>query len=70
MTLRAPAQPAPPEPPSRSDEFVRGLSEAIGGPVGEHAIRRPAGAWYRVAARIVLALLCLTFVAHWVQKSP
>jgi len=70
VTLRAPAQPAPPEPPSRSDEFVRGLSEAIGGPVGEHAIRRPADAWYRVAARIVLALLCLTFVAHWVQKSP
>jgi uncharacterized membrane protein len=58
------------EPPSRTDEFVRGLSEAIGGPVGEHATERASGARYRAVARIVLALVCLTLVAHWVQKSP
>jgi uncharacterized membrane protein len=67
VTLSAPPQPAL---PSRSDEFVRGLSEAIGGPVGEHAARRPGVSRYQTVARIVLALLCLTFVAHWAQKSP
>ncbi|ROT33646.1 glycosyltransferase family 87 protein [Micromonospora sp. HM5-17] len=61
--------------PSRSDGFVRGLSEAIGGPIGEHATgfeRRGSqwGARFRTAARIVLALTCLTLALHWVQKSP
>jgi uncharacterized membrane protein len=59
--------------PSRSDGFVRGLSEAIGGPVGAHAagVDRPQGRrrfWTPV--RIVLALVCLTLALHWVQKSP
>lgn len=55
--------------PSHSDRFVRGLSEAIGGPLGEHAApRRPGRFW--TAVRIVLALTCLTLVLHWVQKSP
>lgn len=67
MTLRAPAESAP---PSRSDEFVRGLSEIIGGPVGEHASVRPRSSRYQTIGRIVLALLCLTLVAHWAQKSP
>jgi uncharacterized membrane protein len=60
--------------PSRSDGFVRGLSEVIGGPLGEHAVGvdRPAGRESRfwTAARIVLALTCLTLALHWVQKSP
>ncbi|TDC80129.1 DUF2029 domain-containing protein [Micromonospora sp. KC606] len=60
--------------PSRSDGFVRGLSEAIGGPLGDHAVvlDRPAGRERRLwtAARIVLALTCLTLALHWVQKSP
>jgi uncharacterized membrane protein len=67
VTLRAPAESAP---PSRSDEFVRGLSEIIGGPVGEHASVRPRASRYQIVARIVLALLCLTLVGHWAQKSP
>ena len=53
------------------DSFVRGLSEAIGGPLGEHAANpdgRPGRFW--TAARIVLALCCLTLALHWVQKSP
>jgi hypothetical protein len=28
--------------PGHSDTFVRGLTEAIGGPLGEHAVRQPA----------------------------
>lgn len=67
MTLRALPTPAT---PSRSDEFVRGLSELIGGPIGEHATRRTGASRYQVAARLVLALLCLTLVVHWAQKSP
>lgn len=61
--------------PSRSDGFVRGLSEAIGGPLGEYAVVRdrpasqPTGRFW-TAARIVLALTCLTLALHWVQKSP
>ncbi|MGR6322827.1 glycosyltransferase 87 family protein [Micromonospora soli] len=60
--------------PSRSDGFVRGASELIGGPLGDHAVAldRPAGREGRfwTAARIVLALACLTLALHWVQKSP
>ncbi|MEV5821774.1 glycosyltransferase 87 family protein [Micromonospora haikouensis] len=60
--------------PSRSDGFVRGASELIGGPLGDHAVAldRPADRESRfwTAARIVLALACLTLALHWVQKSP
>ncbi len=59
---------------SRSDGFVRGASELIGGPLGDHAVAldRPVGREGRfwTAARIVLALVCLTLALHWVQKSP
>lgn len=64
----------PIDAPSRSDWFVRGLSTVIGGPLGAHAAREPAGRPWRgrfwTAARIVLALACLTLALHWVQKSP
>ncbi|MER5700472.1 glycosyltransferase 87 family protein [Micromonospora sp. NPDC002296] len=60
--------------PSRSDGFVRGASEVIGGPLGDHAVAldRAAGRERRfwTATRIVLALACLTLALHWVQKSP
>ncbi len=59
------------ELPASSDGFVRGLSEAIGGPLGAHAVRpgaRTGRFW--TATRIVLALCCLTLALHWVQKSP
>jgi uncharacterized membrane protein len=61
---------------------VRGFAELIGGPLGEHAARRDiAGAGggvgtgggvgrFWTAARVVLALCCLTLAFHWVQKSP
>lgn len=53
--------------PSRSDRFVAGLSQLIGGPIGDHAARRER---FWSAGRIVLALTCLTLALHWVQKSP
>ncbi|WP_155369220.1 glycosyltransferase family 87 protein [Catellatospora vulcania] len=58
--------------PGREDGFVRGLTEAIGGPRGEHAVpETPSrGGRFWTAARIVLALTCLTLALHWVQKSP
>ena len=64
------AEPTAPDQPSHSDEFVRGLSEAIGGPVGTHAAKRSLSGWYYNAARIVLAIVCLTLAAHWLQKAP
>lgn len=68
-------RPDPVDHPARSDGFIRGLSEAIGGPLGEHAVGvdRRAARWsgrFWTAARIVLALTCLTLALHWVQKSP
>ncbi|WP_262285029.1 glycosyltransferase family 87 protein [Micromonospora sp. MA102] len=78
--LRSGASEAAPRPgavvdhPSRSDGFVRGAAELIGGPLGDHAVAldRPPGREGRfwTAARIVLALVCLTLALHWVQKSP
>src|SRR4051812_42194118 len=69
-----PDERGPQDFPSRSDGFVRGLAEAIGGPIGQHAAGRntPGGIRHRFwsAARIVLALTCLTLVMHYVQKSP
>jgi uncharacterized membrane protein len=56
--------------PSASDEFVRGLSEAIGGPLGEHAVGPTRAGRFWTAARVVLALVCLSLAIHWVQKSP
>src|SRR3954470_21528528 len=73
----APSQPVTPDDggaadaPGDSDPFVRGLTEAIGGPLGEHAVRperRKERFW--TASRIILALTCLTLALHWVQKSP
>ncbi len=50
---------------------MRGLSEAIGGPVGDHAVAAAAAAGrFWTATRIMLALACLTLALHWVQKSP
>lgn len=60
--------------PSRSDWFVAGLSQAIGGPLGAHAVRQPVGRRWRgriwSAGRVVLALTCVTLVLHWLQKGP
>ena len=64
-------RPAAPSAPATSDGFVRGVSEAIGGPLGSHAVRPDArrGRFW-TAKRIILALTCLTLALSWVQKSP
>jgi uncharacterized membrane protein len=60
-----------PTAPATGDSFVRGLSEAIGGPLGGHAVRPEArrGRFW-TATRIILALTCITLAFSWVQKSP
>jgi uncharacterized membrane protein len=56
--------------PSREDGVVRGLSELVGGPLGDHAaLEQRRDRWW-TPARIVLALALLVFALHWVQKSP
>src|SRR5215210_7758102 len=57
--------------PATTDGFVRGLTEAIGGSLGSHAVRPDASRGrFWTAARIILALTCLTLALSWVQKSP
>jgi uncharacterized membrane protein len=60
--------------PGRSDPFVAGTAELIGGPAGEHMAGRGAHGlrWssrFFTAARVVLLLACLTLAANWVQKA-
>ncbi|GAA2578573.1 glycosyltransferase 87 family protein [Winogradskya consettensis] len=57
--------------PAKSDGFIRGLAQAIGGPVGEHATSPAArrGRFW-TAPRIIMALVCMTLAFSWVQKSP
>ncbi len=55
--------------PGRHDWFVTGAAEMIGGPVGAHAAR-PTRSRFWTPVRIVLALTCIVFALHWVQKSP
>lgn len=57
---------AGPARPSREDPLVAEASEAIGGPVGDHAA--PHRWWTPV--RVVLAVTCLAFVLGMVQKTP
>jgi uncharacterized membrane protein len=54
--------------PSRSDGFVGGLAELIGGRFGDHAAPRRRSV--RFVPLIVLGLTCLTLALHFVQKSP
>ncbi len=54
--------------PTLDDPFVRGLSQPFGGPLGQHAVPPRRRFWTPV--RIVLALACLVFAVHWLQKSP
>jgi uncharacterized membrane protein len=61
----------PPAEPANEDTFVRGLSEAIGGPLGEHAVRR-THSWDRILtpARWIMVITLLTFGLAWLQKAP
>jgi len=53
--------------PTQEDVFVRGLSEVVGGPVGEHATRPRQSL---TPMRVVIVLALLVFGLHWIQKSP
>ncbi len=52
--------------PSREDAFVRSLSEAVGGPLGEHAGQHP---WW-TPLRVVLVLTALAMSLGIVAKTP
>ena len=72
--MAAPQMPLTAEPdevnPSQEDVVVRGLSEVVGGPVGEHAAsRRPLDRMV-TPARVIIVLAVLVFGLHWIQKSP
>jgi Predicted integral membrane protein len=56
--------------PSREDGVVRGLSEVVGGPLGDHAARGARLDRWWTPARIVMALAVVVFALHWLQKSP
>ena len=56
--------------PSQEDGLVRGVSELVGGPVGDHAATsHPIGRMF-TPTRVIMALAALVFVLHWAQKSP
>jgi uncharacterized membrane protein len=63
------ARPSSTAEPARGDWFVGELSAAVGGPLGEHAVRPPRRRFW-TAVRVVLALACVVLALHWVQKSP
>jgi uncharacterized membrane protein len=54
--------------PSQSDAVVRGLSEAVGGPLGRYA-REPRRSFW-TPMRVVLAFACLVLALAWAQKVP
>jgi Gpi18-like mannosyltransferase len=54
--------------PSRTDSFVRELSNVVGGPAGRHARFGAANFWTPV--RVVVALAMLTFTLGFVMKLP
>ncbi|QYJ03311.1 glycosyltransferase 87 family protein [Nocardioides panacisoli] len=52
--------------PTQEDPVVAGLSEAVGGPVGDHAGRHP---WW-TPRRVLLLLAAVVFALGVVQKAP
>ncbi|MEQ6900864.1 glycosyltransferase 87 family protein [Nocardioides sp. YIM 152588] len=52
--------------PSREDPVVRGLSESIGGPMGEHGTRHR---WW-TPTRVLLLLTAVVFSLGLIQKAP
>jgi uncharacterized membrane protein len=56
--------------PSQEDGVVRGLSEIVGGPMGDHAASRWQLDRLFTPTRVVVAIAILVFGLHWVQKSP
>jgi uncharacterized membrane protein len=57
------------EAPSRTDRFVAGVSNLIGGPVGRHAGESAAPRFW-TPMRIVLAITLAVLALAWLQKQP
>ncbi|PVG84145.1 hypothetical protein DDE18_00425 [Nocardioides gansuensis] len=55
-----------PVSPTRDDSLVRGLSEVVGGPVGEHASRHP---WWS-PLRVVLVVAAVVMAVGMLGKAP
>lgn len=55
-------------PPSRTDGFVAGLSNLIGGPIGRHASDSPRKFW--TPMRVVLLIAVAVLALGWIQKQP
>nr|WP_306211480.1 glycosyltransferase 87 family protein [Actinoplanes sp. RD1] len=71
MSAPSSSETEPIDSPAKSDGFIRGLAQAIGGPVGSHAVSPGARRnRFWTAPRIIIALVCLTLAFSWVQKSP
>jgi uncharacterized membrane protein len=56
--------------PSQEDGLVRGVSELVGGPVGEHAATYSPIERFFTPVRIVMVLAIAVFGLHWIQKAP
>src|SRR4051812_22279636 len=58
--------------PAYEDRFIGGLTESIGGRLGEHAVRgrRTGLGRFMTPVRVVLALALLTLGLHYMQKLP
>jgi uncharacterized membrane protein len=56
--------------PSQEDAFVRGVSEVVGGPLGQHAAKPRPYERFWTPARAVIAIAILMFGLSWIQKSP
>lgn len=54
-----------PDQPTRSDPVVAGLSEVVGGPMGDHGTRHP---WW-TPVRVILVMVAVTFALGMVQKT-
>jgi uncharacterized membrane protein len=56
--------------PSQEDPVARGLSEVIGGPVGDHAAAARPADRLATPVRVIMVLAVLVMGLHWLQKSP
>src|SRR5436305_13794620 len=54
--------------PSQEDPIPRGLSQAVGGPIGRRASAGGGGWW--TPARVLIGLVLVTCCLGWAQKAP
>ncbi|WP_415645940.1 glycosyltransferase family 87 protein [Stackebrandtia soli] len=64
-----PARRGAPDAPSMTDPIVGTFSQAIGGPLGRHAVNPPRRRFW-IPPRVILLSAILMFAAAWLQKYP